>query len=269
VLVTLLFVATGVLYAVSCALYLVYLVKGTEGLGSWANRILGVSVAAHVGFLVVDYVMGGNLPIGDIHQTLSVASLLIVVAYLAVMTKYRITVLGAFITPVTLLFFLGAGLGRSVEHVPPDVRSALLPLHIGVNVLGIVAFALAFATALAYVIQERLLRRKRLGGLFQRLPALDVLDSLGFRLVTIGFPLLTVGIVTGTIWAVRIDPDAPEITAAQGFALLAWLVFAAVLLLRVAVGWRGRRAAIGTMLGFVCAMAVLVGYMLQSGGGPH
>jgi ABC-type uncharacterized transport system permease subunit len=145
------------------------------------------------------------------------------------------------------------------------VRSFLLPLHIAFNVLGIVAFALAFAAAVGYVIQERMLRRKKLGGVAQRLPALDVLDSLGLRLVLIGFPLLTLGIVTGTIWAVRID--TPFITTAQGFALLAWLVFATVLVLRVAVGWRGRRAAIGTIMGFFCAMAVLVGYVVRSGGG--
>ncbi len=265
-MVTALFVATGVLYAVSCSLYLAFLLRGHEGAGHWANRVLGASVVSHLAFLGADYAVHGNVPYGDIHQTLSIASLLIVLAYLAAMLKYRITVLGGFITPVTLLFFMGAGLGRSVAHVPHDVRSALLPLHIGVNVLGIVAFALAFAAALAYVIQERLLRRKQLGGVFQRLPALDVLDSLGFRLVTIGFPLLTVGIITGTLWAVRIDRDAPSVTATEGFALLAWLVFAGVLLLRVAAGWRGRRAAIGTMIGFACAAAVLVGYVIQAGG---
>lgn len=268
-LVTALFSTTGVLYAVSCALYLTFLVKGTEPLGRWANRVLAIAVVAHVTFLATDFLVQGNVPYGDIHQTLSIASLLIVLAYLLAMLKYRLTVLGGFITPVTLLFFMGAGLGRDVVHVPPDVRDALVPLHIGVNVLGIVAFTLAFAAALAYVIQERLLRQKKIGGLFQRLPALDVLDSLGFRLVTIGFPLLTVGIITGTIWAARLEPGMPAITAAQGFALLAWLVFAAVLLLRVAVGWRGRRAAIGTMIGFACAAAVLVGYVLQGTGGTQ
>ena len=130
------------------------------------------------------------------------------------------------------------------------------------------AFALAFAAAVGYVLQERMLRRKKLGGIFQRLPALDVLDSLSLRLVLAGFPLLTLGIVTGTMWAVRMDPSAPTFSAPQGFGLLAWLVFAAVLLLRVAAGWRGRRAAIGTMVGFFFAVAVLVGYVVRAGGGP-
>ncbi len=266
-MVTALFVTTGALYTLSLGLYLGYLVRGVEGLGRWATRVLVSAALAHLAFLVVDYQVHGNVPIGDIHQTLSLASLLIVVAYLLASMRYRIAVLGSFITPVTLLFLLGAGLGKSVEHVPADVRSVLLPIHIGVNILGIVAFTLAFAAALAYVIQEALLRRKKLGGLFQRLPSLDVLDSLGFRLVTIGFPLLTIGIVTGAIWAVRIDPGTFGITAAQSFALVAWVVFAGVLLLRVAAGWRGRRAAVGTMVGFVCAAAVLVGYYVSATGG--
>lgn len=266
-MVTALFVTTGALYTLSLGLYLGHLIRGTDGLASWATRVLVSATAAHVAFLGADYAVHGNVPIGDIHQTLSLASLLIVVAYLLASLRYRIAVLGAFITPVTLLFMLGAGLGRSVEHVPPDVRSALLPVHIGVNVLGIVAFTLAAASALAYVIQERLLRRKKLSGIFQRLPSLDVLDSLGFRLVTIGFPLLTIGIVTGAIWAARLDPERFEITGTQSFAVIAWVVFAGVLLLRVAAGWRGRRAAVGTMVGFACAAAVLVGYYVNSTGG--
>lgn len=262
-----LFVATAILYGISCALYLAFLGRGSEALGLWSNRATGAAAASHLIFLAADYGVAGNLPIGDIHRSLSLLSLGIVVAFLILGLRRKVTVLGAFITPVTLLFFLGSGIGRTVVEVPPHIRSNLLPLHIGVNVLGIVAFAIAFAAALGYVMQERALRKKQLSGVFTRLPALDVLDNLGFRAVTVGFPLLTVGIVSGAIWAVRIDPSAPIVSTAQSFALLAWLLFAGVLLLRVAAGWRGRRAAIGTIIGFLCALAVLAGYVARAGGG--
>ena len=204
----------------------------------------------------------------DIHQTLTVLSLGVVVAFLvASARKPTLEILGAFLAPVTLLFFLGSGLGRSVAEVSPGVRTLLLPIHVGVCVLGIVAFALAFAAAVAYVLQERLLRRKQLGGLFERLPPLDVLDALSFRSVSVGFPLLTLGIVTGAFWTLRIHPDAPPLTATHAFALVAWVLFAGVLTLRVAAGWRGRRAAFGTILGFLSASAVLVGYVIRGAGG--
>jgi len=264
-MVTVFFVATGILYAFSCALFIALLVRGNDRVGKTATGFLAAAAVAHIGFLLADYVLADRVPFGDIRPTLSLMSLLVVLGYLVALSTHRAAVLGAFITPVTLLFFVLASLGRSVEPVPHEVRSVLLPLHIGANVLGIVTFTFAFAVAVAYVIQEHLLRKKRVGGLFKRLPALDVLDSLGLRLLTIGFPLLTVGIVTGGLWATRLDRGGSVISGAQGFALIAWVIFAAVLLLRVAAGWRGRRAAIGTLLGYACALVVVAGYLVRGG----
>jgi ABC-type uncharacterized transport system permease subunit len=42
-----------------------------------------------------------------------------------------------------------------------------------------------------------------------------------------------------------------------------WFLIAAVLLLRGAAGWRGRRAAYGTIAGFACEAAVLAIYLLR------
>lgn len=262
-----LFVVTGVGYAVASGLYLTRLARGTQGAVRFAAQALVAAVGLHLIYLVADYV-SPTAPMRGVHQTLTVISLGVVVTFLvASKRKPALEILGAFLSPVTLLFFLGSGLGRSVAEVPQTVRSALLPIHVGVCILGIVAFALAFAAAIAYVLQERLLRRKQLGGLFQRLPPLDVLDALGFRSVTVGFPLLTLGIVTGAFWTLRLNPDSPPLTATHAFALVAWVIFAGVLTLRIAAGWRGRRAAVGTILGFLSASAVLVGYVVRGAGG--
>jgi ABC-type uncharacterized transport system permease subunit len=242
-IVMLLFLLTAAVYFVSGGLFFLYLLGGSSRFASLAARALALSVGLHVVFLVADYYRAGRTPLATMHELLAVLSLLIALGFLATMRRHRLPVLGAFITPVTLLLFLAAALRGPVPPVPEGVRSALLPLHITVNVLGIAAFALAFAVAVAYLIQEKLLRTRQVGGVFQRLPALDVLDSLGFRLVTVSF------------------------STAQGFAILAWLFFASVLLSRAAGGWRGRRAAIGTMLGFLCAMAAIGGYVLKSAGG--
>jgi ABC-type uncharacterized transport system permease subunit len=253
-------------YGVSTLLFFEVLRTGGARVQSWASRSLAMAILAHLGYLAVDYLVIGRPPLATLHETLAALSLLITVLFLATMRSHRLPVLGAFITPVSLLLFLAASLGRQDAVVPEGVRSVLLPIHIAVNVLGLAAFALAFALALAYVIQEQLLRRRQVGGLFQRLPPLDVLDSLAFRFVTLGFPLFTVGVVTGSIWAARLG-NVLGFSTGQGFALLAWVFFASVLFSRAAGGWRGRRAAIGTVLGFVCAMAAVGGYVLRDVGG--
>ncbi len=262
------FLITAGLYAAAGTLYLVHLSRGSRRLERWAPWVLGASVAAHVGFLASEYATARRMPTGDIHQTLAVLSLAIAVGYLASMRQHRLTALGAFITPITLLFFLGAGLRSGASAVPPGIHSAILPLHVGANVLGIAAFALAFAVSVGYIIQEQLLRRKKIGGLLQRLPALDVLDGLGLRLVSVGFPLFTLGVVTGSVWAARLQTGMPSFSTSQGLGLLAWACFGGVLLTRVVAGWRGRRAAIGTVLGFVCAVATLAGYLIRYLEGP-
>ena len=255
------FVVTSLLYAGASIGFFIFISHGHAQAGRVARGALAGAALAHLAFLVAD---AGSTRLGDVRQMLTVVSLAIVAAFLASSRKNRLAVLGAFITPVTLLLFLAAGLGRSVPQVPENVRSALLPAHVVVNVLGVAAFTLAFAVATAYLIQERLLRRRQLGGLFTRLPPLDVLDSMGLRLLLIGFPLFTLGSVSGAIWAAQMEGG---FSATQVLGLVSWAVFGLVLLLRIAAGWQGRRAAIGTLLGFACALAVVAGYALRGADG--
>jgi len=238
--------------------YFLFIGNGSENAAKWAARLLLVGAGCQLAFMLGDTY--GVPQFEDVRQMFTLASLAIVVGLLLAQRVGRLSVLGAFVTPVALLMFLAAGLGHSVPNVPEDVRSALLPAHVVVNVLGVAAFTLAFAVAAAYLIQERLLRRRQLGGLFHRLPPLDVLDSLGLKLLLVGFPLFTLGSVSGAIWAAQLPT---RISPNQALGLVAWCVFAGVLLLRVAAGWQGRRAAIGTLLGFACALAVVIGYALR------
>ena len=257
-----LFAATGVAYLSSAGCSLVQLVRGGPRLDRAARVSLVVSVALHASYVVADWLLYGGHELANIHQGLVVLSLLIPVFYLATMGRHRLKMLGAFVTPITIVLFLGAGLRAQVAQVSPEVQGALLPFHVAANVLGIAAFALAFAAAVAYLIQESLLRHRRVGGVFQRLPPLDVLDAFGLRSVTIGFPLFTFGVITGTFWVASKAPMS-VVLGYQGFGVLAWVCFGSVLLARLAAGWRGRRAAIGTMLGFLCSMIALGGYLLR------
>jgi ABC-type uncharacterized transport system permease subunit len=256
------FVAACVAYTLASIGYFALLGTGRDSARLFASRMLLGAAGLHVAFLFGDAPKHAQL--GDVRQMLTLGSLLIVAAHLIAAHFGKLAVLGAFVTPIALLMLLAAGLGHSVPDVPEEVRSALLPAHVLVNVLGLAAFTLAFAVASAYLIQERLLRRRRISGLFTRLPPLDVLDSLGLRLLLVGFPLFTAGSVSGAIWAAKL-PIA--LTATQVLGLVAWAVFGIVLLLRVAAGWQGKRAAIGTLVGFACALSVLVGYAVRATAG--
>jgi ABC-type uncharacterized transport system permease subunit len=260
-----LFIATAALYAIACILYLFQLTRGSDNGQRLPGTVFVAALGAHLAFLLLETPAPRELPLSDISQILNVSSFGIGIAFLLASYRFNVTILGAFVAPLSLMLFLAAGLGSSYAPVSPRVESAMLSLHIGANVLGLIAFALAFVAGAAYMVQEGLLRRRQLSGAFQRLPSLDVLDTMGLRAVLTGFPLLTFGMVTGTFWLLRANGSVFYVSQALG--LVAWAIFAGVIVLRVAAGWQGRKAAVGTMLGFAFTLLVLVGYALRAAGG--
>jgi ABC-type transport system involved in cytochrome c biogenesis permease subunit len=108
---------------------------------------------------------------------------------------------------------------------------------------GYAAIVLSFGASLLYLIQERSLKSRRLGGLLSRLPALEVIDEIGLRSLLLGFPFMTIGLIVGMALAQQtfgvINFFDPKIF----LSLLMWAVYMVLLYTRWSSGWRGRRAA--------------------------
>jgi len=258
----LVFYATAAFYAAASALFFHSLVRtrGADRSGAWAPRALWIAVALHALYVCWASFAAHVCPVQSIHFVGSVAALLASALFLLLRTRAGIGALGAFVAPVALTFMLGS---RFVGGPDRPVSGGLLALHVTANVLGDALFLLATGAAVLYLVEERRLKQKQAASLFGRLPPLDALDSAEHRLLLGGFPLLTLGIVTGTAWASRLESGSPAETARALFAYGTWILFAAVLVMRAALGWRGRRAAYGTIAGFLFAVAVLVVYLLR------
>lgn len=232
-----------------------------------APLLLGAGGAAHLVFILFASLIARVCPVESVHFALSVAILVTIAAFLVARLRYKLDAIGAFVAPIGLSFLLGTrfiGLGDVGPRLPP----AFLALHVAANLVGDALFLLACVSAGLYLFAERRLKQKKFASIMGRLPPLDALDQAEHRFLLIGFPLLTLGIVTGTAWAHRLEHGASGEVLRAAFAYATWFVFAGVLLLRAAAGWRGRRAALGTITGFVFAVLVLVVYLVRSPGSP-
>ncbi len=275
VLADLLFGATALVYFAACCLFVAFLLGRISGV-TWAARLVAIGVPLHAAQIVVSSLLLHVCPVQGIHFALSVASLLAAAVYVGVRTRYRIDVVGAFVAPLALTFLLASRLVVVTAQEVPRLRSVVLPFHVAANLLGVALFTLAFAAAVAYLVQERRLKQKRIEGMMQRLPPLDALDRAEHRFLVAGFPMLTIGIITGSLWAHEVEAGGAAEIARAAFSYVSWALFGLVLLLRAAVGWRGRRAAYGTIAGFGFAVLVLLLYLVRSvpaasvalGGGP-
>jgi ABC-type uncharacterized transport system permease subunit len=265
-------------FYVSVLLYLAALVIFFSQLaGRWAGNnasrlapaLLAVATAGHFLHVLMASVIAKVCPVESVYFALSVASMTVSVFYLLARFKWNIHALGAFVAPIGMSSLLGTkivGLGGIEHRLPPS----FLAFHVGANLVGDALFTLACASAILYLVAEkRLKEKKRASSIVGRLPSLDTLDRAEHRFLLTGFPLLTLGIVSGTVWAHRLETGHAGELLRAALGYITWIIFAAVLLLRAAAGWRGRKAALGTITGFVFAIIVLLVYLIRpTVGGP-
>jgi ABC-type transport system involved in cytochrome c biogenesis permease subunit len=94
--------------------------------------------------------------------------------------------------------------------------------------------------------------------MFSRLPALQVIDDIGYRSLMLGFPFMTLGLIAGSVVAEstygRIDFLDPKIL----LSVLMWVVYLLMVYMRLITGWRGRRAALLASVAFVAAIGAWI-----------
>jgi cytochrome c-type biogenesis protein CcsB len=174
--------------------------------------------------------------------------------------RYRLrgVAIGGELISFVLLFCAYWMPSRPVPLVPALQNSLLLSLHVAAAVVAYGSFAVAFVAALMLV-------RKPVESQEGIAQDAAMLEELSYRAAAVGFPAMTLVIVLGALWADvawgRYWGWDPKETA----SLVAWLIYAGYLHARVLRGWRGRRAALLLVLGFIAVVLTFFGnYVFQS-----
>lgn len=259
------FMATIALYFVATVCFLVYLLRRSEALSKISLSLTAAGFGTHTMALVVRMLAAETVPLSSFHEALSFSSWMLVLVFLAVELRHRIHVLGSFIVPLALISLVSAAaLPEKVPTLAPALKTVWV--HVILSMLGTVGFAVAFVAGLMYLIQDRLLKSKRFNVLYAKLPPLDFLDNLNQRSIITGFPLLTLGIITGALSAEFAKGSYLSWNPEQTWALVTWVFYFVVLMGRLTVGWRAKRAAYLTIIGFAVVILTLIGVVLKNQG---
>ena len=238
---------------------LIYLASPREYLARTSLYIMVVGFALHLAWLVTRTYEAGHVPVTNMHESLSFFALAVIAVYLILAKKFGVKALGAFISPVAVIFMLlAASRPGEVGTLPPILRSTWLVFHPVFSFFGNALFALAFGAGAMYLIQEKEVKSKKLGRIFRRLPSLEVLDEMNFYC-----PFLTLGLISGSIWAQAAWEVSPysSLEPKLLWAAVTWLIYASLFSGRLIAGWRGKKAAIFALVGF---SAVMLGYLVVS-----
>lgn len=258
----------AILYAAGAAAYVVFFARPRHAKAAAAGYALVTAAfvvhAISIGLACSEF---GGAEFFNLRGGFGLLGWLAAGAFLLLQRFWPIPSVGAFITPLVLMSIVPGvfGLGPGARgDIPPVIRLPSLKLHVISAIGGVALFALAFAVALMYLLQEREVKGKRFGALFSRLPSLDALDRLNQRLVRSGFAVHSVALVTGALVAKNAWGSFWTWDPQQVAALVVWLLYGAMVQLRHQ-GVHGRRYALLTLAGFV----LVLGSMIAMGAVPN
>jgi cytochrome c-type biogenesis protein CcsB len=207
---------------------------------------------SHTLLLVLIGFQKRHLPLTNLSEALCFFAWCITLTFMIASFRYKTNALGAFILPLVSMMTVFSQLVWEENHaIPPLLRSRWIYFHSTAAFLAYAAFFLTFVSGLLYLIQEKELKAKRFRFLYFRLPSLQVCDDMLRRSLFAGFILMSITILTGALWAQqawgRFWSWDPKETA----SLISWGIYLFLINYRLSAGWRGRRAAYISIVGFI------------------
>lgn len=203
------------------------------------------------------YLQGNSLAQG-FDTTLYLFAWFISLVYIASQFKFKASILGAFAAP--LVFILSMPL-LIIPHGLIDANQTLsnpwILIHIGLILAGEALFTVAFISGVLYIFQENQIKSKHVGRLLENFPSLTTLDKMNHLCLIIGFPLVTIGIALGFLLAKQIFGDEWVWGHKETWSMVTWILYAVLIHGRLSSGWKGRKAAIGAILGFAIILLTL------------
>jgi len=194
----------------------------------------------------------GSCPINSLFDVLVFMSWSTLLIYLIVGPAYRLSLLGAFTSPLVFLMLLAAQSG--IAGAPAAGRFAREPwvaLHAALTLIAYGAFALAAVAGMMYWVQDRQLKRRTAGALLYSLPPITDLGVANARLLWLGFSLLTAGFAAGFLSGTHTNSVKFLASAAV------WAGYGGILALRRIRRLPPRRTAVASIVIFVLALGVL------------
>ena len=227
--------------------------------------LLALGCASLLAVLVLHGAKTGRVPLFNSFDVLTIYGVFLTISALCLLTRHRTQGMLAILAPyVTLLLITGfPAVGVTTGPVPHQVPEAILLLHLLIAFAGYALFSLASILAFTYLVQDHNFKHRHFGVIFERLPALETLDHLMFRLVGYAFILLTISLALG-VYLVHESGSGPEWIADPKVAatLVTWALYAVLVHMRANAGRHGTRLAVITLAGLAFVLFSMVGVHL-------
>jgi cytochrome c-type biogenesis protein CcsB len=264
--------AVTFIYFSAFVFYLFRMILGREFWGKLATFTALIGLIAQSIALIIRWKMSydlgiGHAPLSNFYESLIFFAWTIVLLYLAMEWRLKNRSVGVFVLPVAFLIMayasIAPGINNRIEPLIPALQSNWLTSHVLTCFMGYAAFTVAFALGVMFFIKKAAgTDSSKASAFIMLLPAESLLDELMYQCVALGFVFLTLGIITGSVWAHYAWGSYWSWDPKETWSLITWLIYALMLHARNVRGWRGKRMAIMSVIGFGCVLFTYLGVNL-------
>lgn len=217
----------------------------TERAARIATALMILGFLLLLGGVIARGISAKHVPWSNMYEFSITGALAFTGAYLAALRKHDLRWLGLFVS-LSVLLSLGTAitlLYRDSAPLVPALKSTWLVIHVVTAIISGGIFLLSNVIAGAFLYLDAMESRGERKAWAKRLPNLETLDQLSYRLVAFVFPLWTFSVIAGAIWAESAWGRYWGWDPKETWAFITWVAYAAYLHARVTIGWRGKRAA--------------------------
>jgi len=194
----------------------------------------------------------GHVPLANFYESLiffawSVTFMLIVMRK---RIPYPVITMCASLASLFLMGYasISPSVDRSIQPLIPALQSNWLHIHVITCFIAYAAFVISFVCGSLYFVEWK--------GV---VPPKEVLDNINYRSVIIGFPMLSAGILTGAVWAHYAWGSYWSWDPKETWSLITWIIYALFLHARLVRGWREKRIALISIIGFMSVIFTYFG----------
>jgi cytochrome c-type biogenesis protein CcsB len=123
--------------------------------------VLAAGLVLNTGAIILRGILSSRVPLADFPESLLFLAWCTVLLFLLLNLRYRVAAAGLILVPVAFfLVAVAAVLYEAPRPLREQLRGVWLATHVGVSLLAYAGFAVAFATAFFYVVQEDLIKKR-------------------------------------------------------------------------------------------------------------
>jgi len=238
-------------YFIAMVLYAVSLFSENKAFPSLARffiicGILGLSL-----YIGMRWHIAGRPPFSNMFESLVTFSWAIALVSIFIDLKYGIKSIAALVALMSLLALGYASLlDKEITPLLPALKSNWLTIHVLTCFIGYAALTVAFVSSLILLFKCKEDKN---------------LDTIGYKTIAFGFLFLTLGIISGAVWANSAWGTYWSWDPKETWSLITWFIYAIYLHIRLRKGWKGRKAAWLSVIGFLAMLFTYFGvnYLLS------